>query len=62
MIVFILGIISFFLNLDTDIQDEEDDGEKVKNILAQPTTRILNRDTRRKIFGRVAESAGIFIY
>ena len=61
LIVFILGQISFFLNLDTDIPEEED-GEDAKILLKESTVRILNRDTRRKIFARVADSIGIFIY
>ena len=63
LVVFILGMIAFGLNLDTDIPNEEEDGEAARKVtLQQPTVRVLNRDTRRKIFGRVADSAGIFIY
>ena len=61
LIVFILGLISFILNLDTDIPEEED-GEDAKILLKESAVRILNRDTRRKIFARVADSIGIFIY
>ena len=58
--VFVLGMISFVLNMSSHIKDENDGekgGESDKN-----TYRVLNRDTGKRIIGKALDAACIFIY
>ena len=62
LLVFVFGIVSYYLKQDTQPPQNTEEEEASEELTGLSSIKMFQRDTRKKVFSKFFDSASIFIY